>query len=85
MHQDKVRVIITREQKEGKRREGTVIKVLERGMPEIVGTYESSRDFGFVVSDNPNFPRTCLFPGRTPRNQKWRQGSGGDHQLWKQK
>ena len=32
MHQDKVRVIITKEPQEGKRREGIVVKVLERGM-----------------------------------------------------
>ena len=47
MHQDKVRVIITKEPQEGKRREGIVVKVLERGMTQIVGTYENSRDFGF--------------------------------------
>ena len=46
MHQDKVRVIITKEPQEGKRREGIVVKVLERGMTQIVGTYENSRDFG---------------------------------------
>ena len=70
MHQDKVRVIITREQKEGKRREGTVIKVLERGMPEIVGTYESSRDFGFVVSDNPKFSKDVFIPRKDSQGIK---------------
>ena len=62
MHQDKVRVIITKEQKEGKRREGIVVKVLERGMTQIVGTYENSRDFGFVVSDNPKFSKDVFIP-----------------------
>ena len=38
--------------KRGKRQEGVVVKVLERGMPEIVGTYQLNRDFGFVISDN---------------------------------
>ncbi len=70
MHQDKVRVIITREQKEGKRREGTVIKVLERGMPEIVGTYERSRDFGFVVSDNPKFSKDVFIPRKDSQGIK---------------
>lgn len=45
MHQDKVRIII-RNDKRGKRQEGVVVKVLERGMPEIVGTYQLNRDFG---------------------------------------
>ena len=49
MHQDKVRIIIRDGQKEGKRKEGVVVKVLERGMPEIVGTYQLNRDFGFVI------------------------------------
>ena len=62
MHQDKVRVIITKEPQEGKRREGIVVKVLERGMTQIVGTYENSRDFGFVVSDNPKFSRDVFIP-----------------------
>ena len=62
MHQDKVRVIITKEPQEGRRREGIVVKILERGMPEIVGTYENSRDFGFVISDNPKFSKDVFIP-----------------------
>ena len=62
MHQDKVRVIITREQQEGRRREGIVVKILERGMPEVVGTYETGRDFGFVISDNPKFSKDIYIP-----------------------
>ena len=62
MHQDKVRVVITKEPKDGKRREGIVVKVLERGMTEIVGTYENSRDFGFVISDNPKFSKDVFIP-----------------------
>ena len=62
MHQDKVRVIIRDGQKEGKRKEGVVVKVLERGMPEIVGTYQLNRDFGFVISDNPKFSKDIFIP-----------------------
>ncbi len=62
MHQDKVRIIIRDGQKEGKRKEGTVVKVLERGMPEIVGTYQLNRDFGFVISDNPKFSKDIFIP-----------------------
>ena len=62
MHQDKVRIIIRNDKKEGKRQEGVVVKVLERGMPEIVGTYQLNRDFGFVISDNPKFlPKISSF------------------------
>ena len=62
MHQDKVRIIIRDGQKEGKRKEGVVVKVLERGMPEIVGTYQLNRDFGFVISDNPKFSKDIFIP-----------------------
>ena len=62
MHQDKVRIIIRDDKKEGKRQEGVVVKVLERGMPEIVGTYELNRDFGFVISDNPKFSKDIFIP-----------------------
>ncbi len=62
MHQDKVRIIIRDGQKEGKRKEGVVVKVLERGMPEIVGTYQLNRDFGFVISDNPTFSKDIFIP-----------------------
>ena len=62
MHQDKVRIIIRDGQKDGKRKEGVVVKVLERGMPEIVGTYQLNRDFGFVISDNPKFSKDIFIP-----------------------
>ena len=62
MHQDKVRIIIRNDKKEGKRQEGVVVMVLERGMPEIVGTYQLNRDFGFVISDNPKFSKDIFIP-----------------------
>ena len=57
VNQDKVRIIIKDERREGKRREGIVVEVLERGMEQIVGTYQLNRDFGFVISDNPKFSK----------------------------
>ena len=37
-------------------------RCLERGMPEIVGTYQLNRDFGFVISDNPKFSKDIFIP-----------------------
>ena len=72
MHQDKVRIIIRNDKKEGKRQEGVVVKVLERGMPEIVGTYQLNRDFGFVISDKSEiFQRYLHSEKRSGRNKKW--------------
>ena len=57
MHQDRVQIVIREKQKEGKRREGVVTKILERGMKEVVGTFQINRAYGFVISDNPKFSK----------------------------
>ena len=41
----------------GKSREGKVVKVIERAFTTVVGTFEKSRNFGFVVPDNTKI--TC--------------------------
>ena len=61
-HGDKVQVVVTKEEKDNKRCEGTIAKVLERGMGEIVGTYEKSSGFGFVVPDNQRLLRDIFIP-----------------------
>ncbi|MDD6306963.1 MAG: ribonuclease R [Clostridiales bacterium] len=53
-HMDTVQVAIVSENS-GKRREGTVIKILSRGTTNIVCTFEKSKTFGFAVPDNPKF------------------------------
>lgn len=56
-HNDTVTVRITREAVGDKRREGAVVKVLERGYTRVVGTYEPNGNYGFVVPDNQRFMR----------------------------
>ncbi|TWT00221.1 ribonuclease R [Planomicrobium sp. CPCC 101079] len=36
----------------GDRREGAIIRILERGTTKVVGTFQDNRGFGFVVSDD---------------------------------
>src|SRR5690606_1438424 len=36
----------------GDRREGAIIRILERGTTQVVGTFQDNRGFGFVVSDD---------------------------------
>lgn len=50
MHRDKVFCKVLYDN--GRRPEGEIIKVLERGMNQIVGTFEQSGGFGFVVPDD---------------------------------
>lgn len=51
-HEDTVTVKLTAEPQKGKRAEGVVISVIARAHTEIVGTYEKSKNYGFVVPDN---------------------------------
>ena len=51
---DTVQVALNRNQR-GKRREGAVTAILERGVDILVGTYSKSKSFGFVVPDNQKF------------------------------
>jgi ribonuclease R len=62
MHMDKVQVTITSGSSKGKRREGTVTGILERGMNRVVCTYEESKTFGFAVPDNPRFGKDIFVP-----------------------
>ena len=62
MHGDKVMVMVGEEAQQGKRREGSIVQILERGKTEIVGTFEKSKNFGFVVPDNQKFVRDIFIP-----------------------
>lgn len=52
MNGDKVVARVTREENGGKKCEGEIIRILERGNKTIIGTYEDSQSFGFVVADD---------------------------------
>lgn len=62
MHMDTVEVVIMPSKREGKRLEGKIAAVLERGMKEVVCTYEASKNFGFGVPDNPKFGSDIFIP-----------------------
>lgn len=51
LHKDKV-LFKTVESTTGKRAEAAVVKILERGFTTLVGTYQKSKAFGFVIPDN---------------------------------
>ncbi len=61
LHMDKVQVVVS-PFATGRRKEGIVVKVLERGMKQIVCTYEESKSFGFAVPDNPRFGTDIFIP-----------------------
>lgn len=61
LHKDKVKIRLKSE-KNGKRQEGTVLKILSRGTDEIVGTFEKKEKFGFVVPDMNRFVKDIYIP-----------------------
>jgi ribonuclease R len=62
MHGDKVIAKVTREENEGKRREGEIIRIIQRGSKTIIGTYEDSKNFGFVVADEKRIHQDIFIP-----------------------
>ena len=46
----------------GKRQEGVVVKVLAHTITEVVGTFEKSKNFGFVVPDNQRITCDIFIP-----------------------
>lgn len=61
-HKDIVQVALLGE-KTGKRQEAQVLRVIERGITQIVGTYEQSRNnFGFVIPDNAKLAQDIFVP-----------------------
>lgn len=65
LHGDRVQVLVGRDEKQGRRREGTVVKILERGTKEIVGTFQREADYGFVLCDNQKFSKDVYI---SPKN-----------------
>ncbi len=60
-HMDKVEVELLKEQ-QGKRQEARVVKILEHGITRIVGVFEKSRTFGFVIPDNDKLGADIFVP-----------------------
>ncbi len=46
----------------GKSREGVVVEVLAHGIRSVVGTFEKSKNFGFVIPDNQRITRDIFIP-----------------------
>ncbi len=60
-HKDKVQVVLL-PKSQGKRQEVEIVKILERGTNKIVGTFQKSKNFGFVVPDNTKIASDIFVP-----------------------
>ncbi|UTR15961.1 ribonuclease R [Salipaludibacillus sp. LMS25] len=61
MNKDKVLVRLQRKSN-GARPEGTIIRILQRGVTQTVGTYADDKHYGIVVSDDKRIPADILIP-----------------------
>lgn len=60
-HTDTVEVELLPEST-GKRREGRIRNIITRGITEVVGTYQSQTNFGFVIPDNIRIQSDIFIP-----------------------
>ncbi len=63
MDGDKVQIsLLPGKAEAGKRREGKIERILERAVKQVVGTFQKSKNFGFVVPDNVKFQQDVFIP-----------------------
>lgn len=62
MHKDRVLCRIIAEANKNHRAEGEIVQILEKGISEIVGTYEDVKNFGFVVADDKKIAQDIYIP-----------------------
>jgi ribonuclease R len=62
MNNDKVVAKIIKEKGNGRSEEGQIIKILKRENDSLVGTFENSTNFGFVVADDKRIFQDVFIP-----------------------
>src|SRR5699024_11381464 len=62
MNNAKVLVRPERNEGRGNNPEGTVVRILERAVHEVVGTFEDNGSFGFVIADDKRIPNDIFIP-----------------------
>ena len=60
-HQDTVQAVVIPGQ-HGKRKEAEIVNIISRGMQQIVGIFEKSKNFGFVIPDNSKIAQDIFIP-----------------------
>ncbi len=62
VNKDLVQVALRKDAKRGMSKEGEIVKILSHGSEEVVGIYQKSKNFGFVVPDDQKFNRDIFIP-----------------------
>ena len=63
LHGDRVQIVVeSQDRGSGRRAEGSVLTVLEHANKEVVGYYQKSKGFGFVIPDNQKISKDIFIP-----------------------
>ncbi len=62
MHNDRVMAEITKPATDERRAEGAIVKILQRETTKVVGVFEPSKTFGFVIPDDKKFNKDIYIP-----------------------
>lgn len=62
MNGDIVLAKVLKEQNNGKKCEGEITRIVERSNKTIIGTYDDSKNFGFVVADDKRIAQDIFIP-----------------------
>ncbi|MGL5346427.1 MAG: ribonuclease R, partial [Peptostreptococcaceae bacterium] len=62
MHNDRVMAEVVTPATDDKRAEGRILKVIKREITKVVGTFQSNKNFGFVVADDKKFNKDIYIP-----------------------
>ncbi len=74
MHRDVVQVAIVKNHEEA-RSEGSIVKILEHGVRELIGTYQKAKSYGFVLPDNRRITSDIFVP------QEFSKGAMDGHKV----
>ncbi len=62
MHNDRVMAEIVTPATDERRAEGKIVKIIQREITQVVGTFQPSKSFGFVVPDDKKFNKDIYIP-----------------------
>lgn len=62
LHGDTVMISVESKPGNGKRAEGSVIRVLEHANEQVIGFYQKNKNFGFVIPDNQKISKDIFIP-----------------------
>jgi len=70
LNEDVVEVEIYKQKEEGRRPEGKIVKIIRRKKDCLVGLFQKSRNFGFVVPDDKKFATDIFISKKQNKNAK---------------